>query len=167
MLVQSTAAAHHLGQIHQRLGQTDQAIHAYQLALAISPNSLDARERLAALSAEAPARAGPGKPPSRLMTGLEEEVSKMRTKPVPGLPQTKGMADFLVLFSAKGIEDVQFASGDEALKPAAGLLRKLSYEPVLPDGGAARIPRRGILSCSAYTTPNCNFTLLPPSGTTR
>jgi hypothetical protein len=101
------------------------------------------------------------------MTGLEEEVSKMRTKPVPGLPQTKGMADFLVLFSAKGIEDVQFASGDEALKPAAGLLRKLSYEPVLPDGGAARIPRRGILSCSAYTTPNCNFTLLPPSGTTR
>ncbi len=167
MLVQHATAAHHLGQIYQRQGQTDQAIHAYQLALAINPNLLDARERLVALSAEAPARAGPDRPPSRLMTSLEEEVSKMRTKPVPGLPQAKGTADFFVLFSAKGIEDLQFASGDETLKPAASLLRKIPYEPVLPDGGAARIPRRGILSCSANTTPNCNFTLLPPAAATR
>src|SRR5271157_236666 len=167
MLGQQPVPAHHLGQIDQKLGQTDQAIHAYQLALAIGPNSLEARERLTALSAQAPAWPGAGQPTDKFMTRLLEEVSKLRTKPVPGLPQTRGLADFFVLFSAKGIEEVQFANGDEALKPAASLLRKIPYEPVLPNGGAARIPRRGILSCSPYTTPNCNFTLLPPAAATR
>jgi hypothetical protein len=77
-----------------------------------------------------------------------------------------GTAEFFLLFSAAGIEDVQFISGDDALKAAAGALRKIRYDMPFPDRGPEKIPRRGILSCSQYSKPNCMIVFLLPANTT-
>ena len=92
-----------------------------------------------------------------------EELGKLRTAGIPDLPKQEGNAEFFVLFSAGKVEDAQFISGSDALKSAREALLKVHYDMPSPDGGPERIPRRGILSCSTYTSPSCQFVMLLPS----
>jgi hypothetical protein len=70
-------------------------------------------------------------------------------------------------YSKEGVVIQQFAknSGSDALKSAREALLKVHYDMPFPDGGPERIARRGILSCSTYTSPSCQFVLLLPSTT--
>jgi hypothetical protein len=70
-----------------------------------------------------------------------------------------------VLFSPGKIEDAQFISGADSLKEARDALMKARFDVPFPDGSSAKIVRRGILSCSSYTTPNCQFTFIPTADT--
>ena len=82
---------------------------------------------------------------------------------MPELPERTGSAEFFILLSSKGIEDAQFISGIDALSEAGKAIKEAKYESAFPDSGPEKIVRRGILSCSAYTVPSCNLTLLPPA----
>ena len=90
----------------------------------------------------------------------------MRTVAVPGFARTKGTADFFVLLSTKGVEDVAFISGDDDLNAAKDAIAKAKFDMPFPDSGPEKIARRGILSCSPSTTPSCQLMLVLPSNTT-
>lgn len=168
LLIQHPAVADHLGQIYERQGKKAEAIHAYQLALAVTPDSPETRKRLEKLDGAVDHR--PELPWDKQAGGAsispEDELSQLRTAPIPQLAYQHGSADFFLLFSKNGVEDVQFVRGDESLKPAASALRKAQYNMPFPDQGPEKIARRGILSCSEDTKPNCSIVFLLPINTT-
>lgn len=162
VLLQSSTVADHLGQVYERQGKKSEAIRAYRLALAVYRDMPQTSERLEKL----------GGTMDSLVAGLrnssaspQDELSQMRSVPVPGIAEQTGSAEFFVLFSVKGVEEVRFVSGSGKLEQAAGVLSKLSYNLPFPDTGPERIARRGILSCSQYTTPKCNLVLFLPANT--
>jgi tetratricopeptide (TPR) repeat protein len=168
VLLQEAASADHLGQLYERQGKKPEAIHAYRLALGARPKMLETKERLEMLggTVEELVTVKPGRPPSIVRAkSAVDELSEMRTIPVPTLSQHEGSAEFLLLFSSKGVLESRFANGDEKLKGAESALSKISYKLAFPDDGPERIIRRGILSCSQYTTPACNLVLLLPANT--
>ena len=57
----------------------------------------------------------------------------------------------------------QFISGSDFLKNAAHAIQTAKYDFAFPDEGPEKIIRRGILSCSNFTKPSCQLTLLLPS----
>ena len=59
----------------------------------------------------------------------------MRTTPLPDLKLKSGTAEFFLLFTAAGVENVRFVSGDEPLKAAAAMLRTAHYNLPFPDAG--------------------------------
>jgi tetratricopeptide (TPR) repeat protein len=168
MLLEHPVAGDHLGQIYERQGKKAEAIHAYQLALAAKSDMPETRQRLEKLGATPGGRPSlrRGKADGPPPVDPEEELSRLRTVPMPELTYRHGSADFFVLFSPSKVEDVQFIRGDEELKGAASALLKARYEAPFPDSGPERIVRRGILSCSEYTKPSCTFVMLLPSNTT-
>jgi hypothetical protein len=93
------------------------------------------------------------------------DLSQLRSTPIPDVTQKTGSAEFFLLLSPKGVLETRFISGDEGLKTAGTALQKASFNVSFPDDGPERIIRRGILSCSQYTTPSCNFILFLPSET--
>jgi hypothetical protein len=80
-----------------------------------------------------------------------------------GLKQQKGSAEFFILFAQGKAQDVQHISGAESLRSARGELSHAPFRVPFADNGSEKIVRRGILSCSTYTTPNCTFVFLLPS----
>ncbi len=166
MLSQNAAVADHLGQIYAKEDKQEAAIHAWRLALAANSHLTDTRERLRKMGVS------PDPPPPTLhhrdvSVVPVEELGKLRTASLPEMPKQQGSAEFFVLFSAGKIEDAQFISGTDSLRSASSALMKLRYELPFPDDGPEKIARRGILSCSNYTTPSCNFVMLLPSTTTK
>ena len=152
MLGQSPALADHLGQIYERQGNKEAAIHAYERARAVNLGMGEVRGRLEKLTA--------GHPPARIGKTAVDELGALRTTGVPGLVKKTGSAEFFVLFSPARTEDAQFISGDESLRDARDVLLKSRFDVPFPHGSSAKIVRRGILSCSAYTSPNCRFTFI-------
>jgi len=85
MLLQHPVAGDHLGQIYERQGKKAEAIHAYQLALAVNSDLPETRERLEKLGGSTEdrptlRRGGPASP----RVSPEDELSELRTSPVPG-----------------------------------------------------------------------------------
>lgn len=173
-LTQSATVADHLGQIYAKEGKQQAAIHLWQLALAANNGLDEIRQRLQKMGAY-PDRDNPTLRRKRVTTvqvsnssvAPGEELGKLRTTNIPDLPKQEASAEFFLLFSAAKVEDAQFISGSDALKQAAGALLKAHYNVPFPDDGPEKIARRGILSCSIYTSPSCQFVLLLPSTTTR
>ncbi len=160
-LGQSLASANHLGQVYEHQGKQLEAVHAYQLALAVNPKAADVQKRLDALPP-------PSVPATRVdvtstkILSPREELSRMRSTPLSDLKMQDSSADFLLLFSAAGLDDARFLHGSETLKDAAAVLKAAHYKTLLPGDPKIKIPRRGMVTCSKYTTPTCSLGLLPP-----
>ncbi len=168
-LLQDGQVGDHLGQLYEQEGKKTEAIHFYRLALAAQANLADARERLQKLGAPL---VEPAPPPTRLPAPSRpkpitagEELAQMRSTPIPGIAESDGHAEFFLLLSPKGVEEMRFITGDEKLKTAVAAFPKVGYGAVFPDNGPEKLPRRGILFCSAYSNPHCSFTLLLPGST--
>ncbi|HEX7363399.1 MAG TPA: DUF3857 domain-containing protein [Bryobacteraceae bacterium] len=169
LLSQNGTVADHLGQLYARQGKKTQAIHVWQLALAANGRLKDVRKRLENLGVstgptpvELLRQASQGHP----ATGPSKEraeLSQLRTTKIRGIPKQQASAEFFLLFSASKVEDAQFISGSPALKSAIAALLKAHYNMPFPDKGPERIVRRGILSCSTYASPSCEFVFLLPS----
>lgn len=169
-LSQNGAAADHLGQIYEGQGKREEAIHAWRLALAANSGLKDTQERLRNLGAGSTVST----PLSKTKTTVRvrtidpgEELGKLRTIGVPSLSKQEGSAEFFILFSHAKVEDAQFISGDESLRGAKQALSEANYDFDFPDEASEKVVRRGILSCSSYTSPSCQFVLLLPSTTKR
>ncbi len=165
-LSQRGAPGDHLGQIYSKQGKEQLAIHTWRLALAADNSMDDAREHLR----QAGVDSGPERP--RLVRGAkafvsaDEELGKLRTTDIPALRKQEGSAEFFILFSPGEVNDVQFISGSDSLKEAAtSALKAVHFDVSVPDSNAEKIVRRGILSCSHYTTPSCQFVMLLPAMT--
>jgi hypothetical protein len=166
-LEQRGVLADHLGQIYEKEGRKQDAIAAWKLALAADSHLDAVKERLEKAN---PVRVIPkGGKTTTVQRGApiasEEQLGRMRTVGLPGLVGTKGSAEFFTLLTPKGVEEAQFISGDDALRSATQDLMHAKFDQPFPDNGPEKIARRGIVSCSQYTTPNCQFTMLLPSNT--
>ena len=144
--------ADHLGEIYEKQGKHEDAIHVWTLAVAADKNLDDAKQRLANADVA---------PTPKVV----EELSKLRTIALPSLPGQQGTAEFYISLSRIRIEDVRFIRGDAILKNATTALSRARYELAFPDDGPERLILRGILSCSRVTTPSCQIVLLQPSTT--
>lgn len=159
----------HLGQIYEQQGKHQAAIHMWRLALAANGKLDDTRNRLRQAGASEYDRPGLRTVKKTLSAATPvdppEELGKLRTSGVPSLPKQTGSAEFFLLFSSDGLEDVQFISGEDSLKNAATSLHEVHYDLPFPDHGPEKIARRAILSCSTLTNPSCQVVFLLPANT--
>ena len=172
-LSQHGGIADHLGQVYEKEGRTEDARHAYELALAASSGLTETSERLNRLGGAV------HEPPKVInktgnMTTVKvsnpgisaaEELGRLRNTEVPLLSEQKGSAEFFISFSKGKVEETRFITGDAALKEAGAALSKTAFKVPFPDDGPEKLIRRGILSCSAYTKPSCQFVMLLPANT--
>ncbi len=92
------------------------------------------------------------------------EIQKLRTIEISGLPKITASAQFWLVITPQGLEEVKMITGDVTLSHAADLLKKRDYPQTFPDPGPVKIVRRGVLSCSQFT-PSCELVLLQPQWT--
>ncbi len=172
ILLEHPAAGDHLGQVFEKQGKRDAAIHAYELAIAVQHNLPETRDRLTKLQggteeilSNTRSKTAVHRP---LRVAPEEELGQIRSTPISELTQKQGNAEVFVLFSAAKVLDVQFITGDQTLKSSVDAISRTRFTNVpFPDDGPERIVRRGILSCSPYTTASCNLVFLLPANTTK
>jgi tetratricopeptide (TPR) repeat protein/transglutaminase-like putative cysteine protease len=163
LLNQHGEVADHLGQIYEKLGEKDRAIHMYALGIAALHSIPETRGRLASLlgSNEKDPRI------EDLVNKARPELTAMRTLSLQKLEENKVSADFFVLLApspdhpAARIKAVQFISGSDALRSSGEKLRSLDSDGMFPDASPLKIVRRGTLSCAA-ATGDCSFTLILP-----
>lgn len=162
LLAQHGEVGDHLAQIYEKRGRKREAIRAYAQALAASRPVPETRGRLVALL-------GSEKEIETLFRQAAPQLSDARTIGLGKLLRESANAEFWVLLApgADGAkaEDVKFISGSEKLRPLGEKLRTAKYPVEFPDDTPTKLPRRGLLSCSAATN-ECIFVLLPTDSVT-
>lgn len=158
LLLQHSAVADHLGQIYAKEGKTTEAVRMYRFALGMGhlEDQEATRKRLEMLETQAKLSRSAGP-----LEDVGTTLSKLRETEIRGLPRKMATAEFLLLASPKGVEDIQFVNGSKSLQGAIPALKKAELGMLFPDSGQERIARQGVLSCSQFT-PNCQFVLLLP-----
>ncbi len=142
--------ADHLGQVYEKQNKTTAAIHMYQLALVANPKLTEAKEHLAK------ARSGVAShqvPP-------ENELFALRQIKMPHFTTATGSSEIFLLVSSDKIQDVYFVSGSQKIKPTKTIFSPASFKTQFPDGSAAYVLRRGLLSC--FQLSGCSLVLYTP-----
>ena len=174
VLAQHSEVGDHLGQIYEKSGRKQDALHTYALALSATRPVAETRVRLARLAGGEDKIAG-------LTRKSGEELSILRTVKLHTMLKEFLNAEFFVLLApgappasssgtasagaAPTVESVKFVSGSEKLRPLAETLRSAPMPALFPDDTPTKLIRRGILSCSA-ATGECLFVLIPPEDVT-
>ncbi|HWW13016.1 MAG TPA: DUF3857 domain-containing protein [Candidatus Dormibacteraeota bacterium] len=145
-LGQSADEADHLGQIFEKKGDKQQAIHSYALALSARRPEIETRGRLAALL-------GGDDKVDAIVEKYHEELQRQRTIKLADGNKQEGKAEFFFLFSAApgssaAVDAVKFISGDEKLRASADALHSAKYHQTFPDDSPVKLLRRGTLTCS-------------------
>jgi tetratricopeptide (TPR) repeat protein len=127
----------HLGEIYEKRGNKDEAIHFYVLSLVGQSPSDQARPRLAALGVTADLD-------SRIEKG-RAEVLALRTHKMSA--SAKGTGDFFVLASPTKNDQIKFVSGDTEIKALADVVKSTNLDIRFPDPTSVRALRRGTVKC--------------------
>ncbi len=151
--------ADHLGQIYEKLGEKERAIHFYGLAMNAPGPEPEIRGRLAALAG------GDGKV-AAIVEKSRDEPTAQRTITLGNKLKREGKAEFFILLvrgqgSEMSIDDVKFLSGDDSLKVFTEPLHSARYGQTVPDDAAVKVLRRGTLSCTAIAA-DCTLLLTLP-----
>jgi tetratricopeptide (TPR) repeat protein len=163
-LSQRTEVGDHLGQIYDKQGRHDDAIYVWRLAEASDGDKEDVKKRLRTAGASPFEALHLANSTTKKFPGSAvEKLSRLRTINIPDLPKQTGIAEFFLLVSQQGMEDIQFITGSDTLKNAGRAIQTVKPNFSFPDAGPEKVVRRGILSCSLYTSPSCQLTFLLPS----
>jgi tetratricopeptide (TPR) repeat protein len=151
--------ADHLGQIYEKLGEKERAIHFYGLAMNAPGPEPEIRGRLAALAG------GDGKVDA-IIEKSRDGLTAQRTVTLGNKSKREGKADFFILLArGQGLEmsadDVKFVTGDDSLKVFSEALRAAQYRQSAPDETRVKVLRRGTLSCAAAAA-DCTLLLALP-----
>jgi tetratricopeptide (TPR) repeat protein len=157
LLSERAEVGDHLGQLYEKRGEKDLAMHMYALSLAAADAQKEARRRLAAL-------AGSDEKADSLVRNAGKDLLTIRTLPLGKIGLGESKSEFYVLLTP-GIdharaEDVKLA-GDEKLLGVADRLRALNYGAMFPPGSHAKLVRIGTVNCSG-SSGECSFVLTPP-----
>jgi tetratricopeptide (TPR) repeat protein len=163
LLLQAPVVGDHLGQVYEKQGKTDQAIHMYRLVLAAlgsrayGDSGAETRHRLEHLTGS--------KVPTTLRLPSSDtggaELSQLRSAKLKRVVPGSASGEFFLLFGPDAtIEDVHFISGSEKLKSAEQILSEAKFRVAFPEGSSARLVRRAMLVCSTVT--GCEAVLLTP-----
>jgi tetratricopeptide (TPR) repeat protein/transglutaminase-like putative cysteine protease len=158
LLGQHGEVGDHLGQIYEKRGEKEKAVHTYALSLSGLRPIPETRARLGGLiGGESKVDAVVGK--------YRDELQAMRTLKLVDRPTLTGSAESFVLLGEGGngpsVEGVKFVSGEEKLKGLDEALRHVKFSLNFPDDTPTKILRRGILSCS-QADGKCMYVLMLP-----
>jgi tetratricopeptide (TPR) repeat protein len=159
-LQQHGEVGYHLGQILEKRGKIEEAIHMYALAAVADHTVPEAKESLDRLA---------GKPRSEaLLKKANDEVRDSRTVKLGAvMKNVKGTDEaqfYVVLVPGTGglaqVAEAKFIRGVEKLRDLGSALKKANYNLVFPDGTNTKLIRRGTLFCQ----PNgeCSFIMMSP-----
>ncbi|HVI08192.1 MAG TPA: DUF3857 domain-containing protein [Candidatus Binatia bacterium] len=146
----------HLGQIYEKEGKKDAALHTYHLAQAGLRPVPETQERIDALLKHEPKL----HPDDSKGTDVLQSQRSVHV----GKSKESGNAEFFVLLSGHAaspatVESVKFLSGDEKLKSMSDAMRTAEFHLTFPDQTPVKILRRGILNC---TNGDCNLVMVLP-----
>ena len=127
----------HLGEIYEKRGNREQAIHYYVLSLADNLPSDQARARLTAL--------GVTKGLDQMVEAGRRELKQQRT--ISLNTSDRGTAEFNLLVTPGKVEQVKFIKGDDALKGFSQRLQSITVAMKFPAASSAHVPRRGVVTC--------------------
>lgn len=173
LLSQGGDEADHLGQLYEQEHKTSDAIRMYRFALATTERRVQGTEqdavntRLQALDKDtnhSPSiiEIRPGRKATKIYHFGEEgpALSDMRTLKLSRVVPGSAEAEFFLLFApGPKVEDVEFISGSDQLKPATKVLIVAPFQVAFPKDSSARILRRALLMCSDES--GCSVTLYP------
>ncbi len=149
----------HLGQIAEKKGDRAAALGYYWDALAATRPVPETKERAERLAED---------------KVLAEQVRKER-RPGPQGQRTVSLgpllresvsAEFLLMVEANGqgatqVTGIRFVKGSEKLRPFEAGIRSSRFAALIPEDNPTKLPRRGILSCTAASNAGCMFVLIP------
>jgi tetratricopeptide (TPR) repeat protein len=161
LMRQDNLVGDHLRQIYEKEGKLDEARHMKELATVAHPGpSVQPSKRGISTST----LSGQQVADSEQRDKHVQELQNLRTVEISGLPKKAAAAQFWLIFTPQGVEEVKMITGDAALSQAADQLKRHTYPQTFPDPGPVKIVRRGVLSCSQFT-PNCQLVMLQPQWT--
>jgi tetratricopeptide (TPR) repeat protein len=158
-LGQHGEVGYHLGQILEKRGKKDEAIHMYALATVAERGTPEARESLDRLVGK-DKRDG-------FLKAVDVEFRDSRTLKVDAvLKNVKTDAQFYVVMvpgaaRTAQVADVKFIRGDEKLRPLGASLKGTNFNFVFPDEITTKVIRRGTLFCQT-TSGECKFMMMSP-----
>ena len=152
----------HLGQVYEKLGRRDDALHTYAMALASQDTSqetsqsesrAEVREKLAKLT-------GAEFDSAALTEAGRTQLAAEQSLAVPNSGKVSGTGEFLLLTAAPDkIIDARQINGDAALQPLSSALRSTKLPLDMPPSADVQIPRRGTVTCAAGRS-DCQLALL-------
>ncbi len=135
---ESGAVAEHLGDIAEKRGQHEHAIHYYVLSLTGESPSTTARDKLKAMGVSGSSL------DSQIAKARKDQISERTTK----LDQVQsGTADFFLLVSPGKVEQVKFVRGEESLRSFADSLKNINVPMKFPPSSQVHVVRRVRLTC--------------------
>jgi transglutaminase-like putative cysteine protease/Flp pilus assembly protein TadD len=161
---QRAVIGYHLGQVYEAQHNRALAIRTYQLA---REANVPRNEHIGQQIKDRLDKMALGNAAANSSSDVAGDLSRMRTVAVPNKTGgATGQADFLILLSKKGVEDVALVTGTEGLRPMTKAITALRFDLPFPDDGPERMVRRGILSCPTAGS-NCSMILLLTGDTTK
>jgi tetratricopeptide (TPR) repeat protein len=161
LLDQHSEICDHLGQLYEKLGRKQDAIHFYAMAVTAPHKVPEAEQHLKTLLPDSKLNAAE-------IDRAKAEMSALRTAQLPWSGSKSANAEFFLTFGAPSSaekrvkpEQVKFVSGDEALKTYVTKLQAATFSVEFPDDTPIRLVRRGVLSCGADTR-ECHMVLMLP-----
>jgi hypothetical protein len=158
LLGQHGEVGDHLGQIYEKRGEKEKAIHTYALSLSGLRPIPETRGRLAGL-------VGGENQVDAIVSKYHDELQAMRTMKLADRPTLTGSAESFVLLSGgnsgASVDGVKLVSGEQKLRSFDEALRHLRFSLSFPDETPTKILRRGVLSCS-QADRQCVYVLLLP-----
>ena len=135
---ESGAVAEHLGDIADKRGNRDQAVHYYALSLTGDSPSTTARDKLKNLGVSG--------------GGLDSMIAKARKEQIGERTEKldmvqSGTAEFFLLVSPGKVEQVKFVRGEESLRTFADTLKSVNVPMKFPPASQGHVVRRVRLTC--------------------
>jgi len=160
-LGQHSEVGYHLGQIYEKRGKNEEAIHMYALAAVANRLVPEPRESLERLVGKEKSEA--------LVKKAKDELSDSYTVKLGSLlkdVKENSEAEFYVVLVPgpthnSQVADVKFIHGDEKLRSLAAALKSANYNFVFPDQTTTKVIRRGTLLCQ-QKNGGCSFLMLSP-----
>jgi len=144
---QSGAVAEHLGDIAQKKGQREQAVHYYVRSLASESPSFTSRDKLKDLGVTGGTLDG-------MIAKARKDLVSERTNKLDAV-QT-GTADFFLLVGPGKIEDVKFVKGEDSLKSLTEMLKNVTAPMKFPPSSKVHVVRRVRLTCGKGSPSKAN-----------
>lgn len=151
VLERTGLVAEHLGEVYEKEGKKQQAIHAYALAVATQGAEMNpVLDKLQKLSGD-------------IVKGDDAVLAAQKERPgrvkLPRMVNGKAMAQFLVLFTqGSGVPEVKFLTGSDELHDAGKAISVAKFDIIFPDARPTKILRWGTLSCESVGA-TCDFVL--------
>ena len=152
----------HLGQLYEKMGRKQDAIHFYAMATTAPHKVPESEEHLKSLLPDT-------KKTTAELEKARKELEGMRSVRLQWSGGKGAKAEFFLTFTAPTASEsapskpdqVKFVSGDESLRNYATQLQATAFQIEFPDDTPIRLVRRGVLSCDDGTH-QCQMVLMLP-----